>query len=128
MPRKCYSKPKIFKMQKLAKIVLLIYNTVMFKKILYTFGFIFFVCFVFFIIKNANLSSFIDSIENRTFDLRQNILINNGAKQANKDIVIAEVPLLFESHLDDFADEIIFVESSLENRKERIHNKTLYIR
>ena len=105
MPRKCYSKPKIFKMQKLAKIVLLIYNTVMFKKILYTFGFIFFVCFVFFIIKNANLSSFIDSIENRTFDLRQNILINNGAKQANKDIVIVAIDdATYEYILDTYGE------------------------
>ncbi len=31
-----------------------------------------------------------------------------------------EVPLLFESHLDDFADEIIYVDASDEVRRKRL--------
>ena len=59
----------------------------MFKKISYAVGLIFFVIFAFLILKSANLNNFIDTIENRTFDLRQSILINEGSKKANKDIV-----------------------------------------
>ena len=40
-------------------------------------------------------------------------------KSSKKNIAM-EVPLLFESHLDDFADEIIYVDAPLEIRKERL--------
>ncbi len=63
----------------------------MFKKILYAIGLVFFGIFIFLILKNANLNSFIDSIENRTFDLRQSIIIKEGGKHANNDIVIVAV-------------------------------------
>ena len=63
----------------------------MFKKISYAIGFMFFVIFAFLILKNANLNNFIDAIENRTFDLRQSLLINEGAKKASKDIVIVAI-------------------------------------
>ena len=63
----------------------------MFKKILYTIGLIFFGIFTFLIIKNANLNSFIDAVESRTFDLRQSIIIKEGGKKANNDIVIIAV-------------------------------------
>ena len=63
----------------------------MLKKISYIWGLVVFLFFAFFIFKNANLVSFIDSIENKTFDLRQTILINNGAKQPSKDIVIVAI-------------------------------------
>ena len=77
----------------------------MFKKISYTFGIIFFVIFAFFIIKNANLSSFIDSVENRTFDLRQSIMINEGAKKASEDIVIIAIDdASYEYILDNFGE------------------------
>ena len=52
---------------------------------------VFFGIFIFLILKNANLNSFIDSIENRTFDLRQSIIIKEGGKHANNDIVIVAV-------------------------------------
>ena len=77
----------------------------MFKKILYALGFIAFAFFAFFIIKNANLTSFIDSVENRTFDLRQNILINNGSKHASKDIVIVAIDdATYEYILDTYGE------------------------
>ncbi len=63
----------------------------MFKKFLYAIGLIIFGIFIFLIVKNANLNSFIDSVENRTFDLRQSIIINEGGKKANEDIVIIAV-------------------------------------
>ena len=63
----------------------------MFKKILYIIGLVFFVMFIFLILKNANLNSFIDSVENRTFDLRQSIIIKEGGKYPNSDIVIIAI-------------------------------------
>ncbi len=63
----------------------------MFKKILYTIALVFFGIFIFLILKNANLNTFIDSVENRTFDLRQSIIIKEGGKKANSDIVIIAV-------------------------------------
>ena len=77
----------------------------MFKKILYTLGLIIFAIFAFLIIKNANLTSFINSVENRTFDLRQNILINNGAKKASDDIVIVAIDdASYEYILDNYGE------------------------
>jgi diguanylate cyclase (GGDEF)-like protein len=77
----------------------------MFKKISYTIGIIIFAVFTFLILKNANLSAFIDSVENRTFDLRQNILINNTAKKANKDIVIIAIDdASYEYILDNYGE------------------------
>lgn len=77
----------------------------MFKKILYTLGLLIFAIFAYLIIKNANLNSFIGSVENRTFDLRQNILINNGAKKPSKDIVIVAIDdASYEYVLDNFGE------------------------
>ena len=77
----------------------------MLKKFSYIIGLAFFVVFAFFIFKNANLNSFIDSIENRTFDLRQNIIINEGNKKANDDIVIIAVDdATYEYILDNYGE------------------------
>lgn len=77
----------------------------MFKKISYAIGIIFFAIFAFLILKNANLSSFIDSVENRTFDLRQTIMINEGAKKASKDIVIVAIDdATYEYILDTYGE------------------------
>ncbi len=77
----------------------------MFKKISYIFGFIVFIIFAFLIFKNANLNSFIESIENRTFDLRQGILINEGAKKASDDIVIVAIDdASYEYILDNYGE------------------------
>lgn len=77
----------------------------MFKKFSYAIGIIFFVIFAFLILKNANLSSFIDSIENKTFDLRQSIMINEGAKKPNQDIVIVAIDdATYEYILDTYGE------------------------
>ena len=77
----------------------------MFKKISYVIGLVFFAVFAFIILKNANLSSFIDTIENRTFDLRQSILINEGAKKPSNDIVIVAIDdATYEYILDNYGE------------------------
>lgn len=77
----------------------------MFKKLSYAVGLIFFAVFIFLILKNANLNSFINSIENRTFDLRQSIMINENAKKANKDIVIVAIDdATYEYILDNYGE------------------------
>ena len=77
----------------------------MFKKISYLIGFIFFVIFAFFIFKNANLNSFIETVEARTFDLRQNIMINEGIKKHNDNIVIVAIDdASYEYILDNYGE------------------------
>lgn len=77
----------------------------MFKKISYTLGLVFFFLLVFLSVKNANLSSFIDTVENKTFDLRQNIMVNSGAKAASKDIAIVVVDdASYEYILDHYGE------------------------
>lgn len=77
----------------------------MFKKISYTLGLIIFTIFAFLIVKSTNLSAFIDTVENRTFDLRQSILISNGSKQASKDIVIVAIDdATYEYILDNYGE------------------------
>lgn len=77
----------------------------MFKKLSYAVGLIFFAVFIFLILKNANLNSFINSIENRTFDLRQSIMINENAKKANKDIIIVAIDdATYEYILDNYGE------------------------
>lgn len=63
----------------------------MLKKILYTIWFVLFCIAVFFSIKNANFNSFIDMIENRTFDLRQSIMINANSKVPNPNIAVVAI-------------------------------------
>lgn len=77
----------------------------MFKKISYAIGLFFFALFVFIILKNANLASFVDTVENRTFDLRQSILINEGAKKPSEDIVIVAIDdATYEYILDNYGE------------------------
>lgn len=77
----------------------------MFKRILYVISLIIFAVFTFLIVKNANLSSFINSIENRTFDLRQSIMINSGVKKASDDIVIVAIDdATYEYILDTYGE------------------------
>lgn len=77
----------------------------MFKKFLYIIGLILFAVFAFIILKNANLSYFIDTIENRTFDLRQSILINEGVKKPSDDIVIVAIDdATYEYILDNYGE------------------------
>lgn len=77
----------------------------MFKKLGFLFGLIVFAVISFLILKSANLSAFVDSVENRSFDLRQSILINEGAKQINKDIVIVAIDdASYEYILDNYGE------------------------
>ena len=77
----------------------------MFKKLSYGIGVIIFIVFAFLILKNANLSTFINSVENRTFDLRQSIMINEGAKKASDDIVIVAIDdATYEYILDTYGE------------------------
>ena len=77
----------------------------MFKKISYILGLIFFAIFTFLILKNANLNTFIDVVENRTFDLRQSIMINEGVKQHNNNIVIVAIDdASYEYILDHYGE------------------------
>lgn len=48
--------------------------------------------------------------------------IEDAIKHSKNDVAM-EVPLLFESHLDDLADEIIYVDAPLNQRKERVLNR-----
>ena len=77
----------------------------MFKKISYAIGLFFFALFAFIILKNANLASFVDTVENRTFDLRQSILINEGSKKPSEDIVIVAIDdATYEYILDNYGE------------------------
>lgn len=77
----------------------------MFKKISYAIGLFFFALFAFIILKNANLASFVDTVENRTFDLRQSILINEGVKKPSEDIVIVAIDdATYEYILDNYGE------------------------
>ena len=57
-------------------------------------------------------------LEKYVHSLVSDVIINEI--KASKTPVVMEVPLLFESHLDDFADEIIYVDCSIEQRKQRL--------
>lgn len=77
----------------------------MLKKILYSIWFVLFCVAVFFSLKSTNFNSFIDMIENRTFDLRQNILVNSNHKQPNKDIAIIAIDeATYEYILDKYGE------------------------
>ncbi len=77
----------------------------MFKKILYFLGLALFGIFLFLILKNADLTAFVDTIENRSFDLRQSILINQNTKKHNEDIVIIAIDdASYEYILDNYGE------------------------
>lgn len=77
----------------------------MFKKLSYFIGLVLFLICAFFVIKNANLSSFIESIESRSFDLRQNIMINGNTKKHNDNIVIVAIDdASYEYILDKYGE------------------------
>lgn len=63
----------------------------MLKKFLYTLWISVFAVLLFFSIKNGSFLSFINSMENRTFDIRQNLIANSGVRHHNKDIVIVAI-------------------------------------
>jgi len=77
----------------------------MLKKILYSIWLVLFFATVFFSIRSANFNSFIDMIENRAFDLRQNVLVNSNTKTPSKDIAIVAIDeATYEYILDHYGE------------------------
>ena len=77
----------------------------MFKKIIYILGLLLFFVLFFVSVKNTNISSLIDAVENKTFDLRQAIMLNSGVKKASEDIVIVVADdASYEYILDNFGE------------------------
>lgn len=77
----------------------------MLKKLLYFIWLVIFCTVAFLTLKIANISDFIDVIESRTFDLRQNVLINNHAKAHNDNIVIVAIDdASYEYILDNYGE------------------------
>ena len=77
----------------------------MIKKILYSIwlGVILLLLFVF--VKDSNFKNFFSMIENRTFDIRQNILVQNKSKTVNKSIIIVAVDdASYEYILDKYGE------------------------
>ena len=63
----------------------------MLKKILYTIWILVFLVFVLYTAQNSNPGTFLNTIENKTFDLRQNMIAKSDYKKANSDIVIVAI-------------------------------------
>ncbi len=63
----------------------------MLKKIMYSLWIAVFVLFVFYTAKSTNFNTFLDAVENKTFDLRQSIIVNSDYKKANKNIIIIAI-------------------------------------
>lgn len=77
----------------------------MLKKILYTIWLVLFCIVVFVSVKSANFNAFINAVENRTFDLRQNVIINAGNKASDKNIVIVAIDdATYEYILDNYGE------------------------
>lgn len=63
----------------------------MLKKVLYILWVIIFAGILFFILKTGSFYDFLQSMENRTFDIRQNLIVNSETRIHNKDIVILAI-------------------------------------
>ena len=63
----------------------------MFRKILYIFWLISLVMCICIFAQNANFKNFFSIIENRTFDIRQSVLIKNHSKQVNNSIMLVVI-------------------------------------
>lgn len=57
----------------------------------YVLLFVFAVTFIVVFVKSTNIDKFLSSMEKKTFDLRQSILVNTNAKKVNKDVVILAI-------------------------------------
>ena len=77
----------------------------MLKKILYSLWVVVFILLAAYTAKSAQFGGFLDTVENKTFDLRQNMIINSGYKKANKDIVIVAIDdASYEYILDKYGE------------------------
>lgn len=57
----------------------------------YTFSFFIAMIVIILFVQNANIKDFLNDMENRTFDLRQSVLVKSKYKKANKDIVLVTI-------------------------------------
>ena len=77
----------------------------MLKKVLYILWFSVFALLLCFSVKNGSFVSFINSMENRTFDIRQNVIAKSGVREHNKDIVIVAIDdASYEYILDHYGE------------------------
>ena len=77
----------------------------MLKKILYTIWLFLFILTVLVSVKNTNFKTFISMIENRTFDLRQNVMIKERSKAVSDKIVIVAIDdATYEYILDRYGE------------------------
>ena len=77
----------------------------MLKKFLYTLWISVFAVILFFSVKNGSFATFVNSMENRTFDIRQSLIVNSGVRQHNKDIVIVAIDdASYEYILDNYGE------------------------
>ncbi len=77
----------------------------MLKKFLYILWISVFVILLFFGIRNGSFLSFLNAMENRTFDIRQNIIASSGHRHHNKDIVIVAIDdASYEYILDNYGE------------------------
>ena len=77
----------------------------MLKKILYILWISVFALLLCFSVKNGSFVSFINSMENRTFDIRQNVIAKSGVREHNKDIVIVAIDdASYEYILDHYGE------------------------
>ena len=61
--------------------------------------------FVIYTAENTNFNIFLQSIENKTFDLRQNLIVNSGYRKHNSDIVIVAIDdATYEYVLDKYGE------------------------
>lgn len=63
----------------------------MLKRFLYTIWIAVFLVLVIFTAHSSNFNNLFGALENRTFDIRQGMIINSGHKKANKDIIIVAI-------------------------------------
>ena len=64
-----------------------------------------FLLFVFYTAKSTNFNTFLDAVENKTFDLRQSIIVKSDYKKANKNIVIVAIDdASYEYILDKYGE------------------------
>ena len=77
----------------------------MLKKFLYSLWISVFALLLFFSVKNGSFATFVNSMENRTFDIRQSLIVNSGVRQHNKDIVIVAIDdASYEYILDNYGE------------------------
>ncbi len=78
---------------------------IMLKRFLYVLWISVFLILMFLGIKNGGLLTFLDSMENRTFDIRQNVIANSHHRKHNPNIVIAAIDdASYEYVLDNYGE------------------------